>query len=281
MAHFYTPSTSTLLYGGPGAGKTSLAVSSFWDWQKQEKICNGKLITFGAEDNPALAIPEECRHTDKGTPLRLTSPLLDDREFLNQFNLITRRFVQDAIEGNPLDVLVIDGMSEFDLLFEETFEDDDNNFAKWNALLSQMFACMMRATHSALQAHVIMTARVMERKKAKQQGRVTMAGDPAYLDYDFYPAMRGAFRQHMPHYFNMVLYMETDTGVRDGKPIPIHVANMVRTGDYYVKNVWEHAWLAKEPSPKVANPMWYDLWTRQMAANDAWLADQKAKVTQD
>ncbi len=29
---------STLLYGGPGVGKTALATSSFWDYKKREPI---------------------------------------------------------------------------------------------------------------------------------------------------------------------------------------------------------------------------------------------------
>ena len=139
----YTPNASTLLYGGPGAGKTALAVSSFWDWRRRKSIANGKIITFGAEDNPALAIPEECRHTDKGTSLRLISPMLDDTQFLEQFDLITRRLILDAQEGNHLDVLVIDGLSEFDLLFEETYGGGGDNFAKWSGLLSQMFSMMI------------------------------------------------------------------------------------------------------------------------------------------
>ena len=83
MSH-YTPHASTLLYGLAGSGKTALAVSAFWDWRNRKPICKGKYITFGAEDNPALHIPEEARHTDKGTSLRLTSPMLDDAVFLEQ-----------------------------------------------------------------------------------------------------------------------------------------------------------------------------------------------------
>ena len=201
----YTPNASTLLYGGPGAGKTALAVSSFWDWRKRESIANGKIITFGAEDNPALAIPEECRHTDKGTSLRLISPMLDDTQFLEQFDLITRRLILDAQEGKHLDVLVIDGLSEFELLFEETYGGGGDNFAKWSGLLSQMFYMMMRSSHTSLGCQVIMTARVMEKKKAQQSMKSSIGGDPAYMDFDFYPSMRGSFRLHMPHYFNMVL----------------------------------------------------------------------------
>lgn len=261
----YEPLASTLLYGGPGAGKSALAVSAFWNWRKREQVANGKWITFGAEDNPALMVPEEFRHTEKGTSLRLTSPLLDSQAFLDQFDLISRKLLLDAGQGKHLDVLVIDGLSEFDLLFEETYkgsggEDDSGNFGKWNGLLSQMFSMMMRTTHTALGCHIIMTARVMEKKKAKQTKRATMAGDPGFLDFDYYPSMRGSFRLHMPHYFSMVLYMETRQARVGDKVQPVHIVNMVRNGDFHVKNQWEWPWIQSGRPSSVANPMWPSLW---------------------
>ena len=39
--------SSTLLYGGPGVGKTAPALSSFYDWKNKTLIGDGKLITFG------------------------------------------------------------------------------------------------------------------------------------------------------------------------------------------------------------------------------------------
>ena len=263
----YTPNASTLLYGGPGTGKTALAVSSFWDWRKHKRIANGKLITFGGEDNPALMIPEECRQTDKGTSLRLTSPMLDETAFLEQFDLITRRLVLDAREGNNLDVLVIDGLSEFDLLFEETYggAGEGSSFAKWGALLSQMFSMMMRLSHTSLGCHVIMTARVMEKKSGQQAKQSTVAGDPDWVDFDYYPSMRGSFRLHLPHYFNLVLYMEQKQvrvaeGPRAGESVPAHIVNLVRHGKFYVKNVWQHQLLASKEETQIINPMWPSLW---------------------
>ena len=262
----YTPNASTLLYGGPGAGKTALAVSSFWDWRRRKPIANGKIITFGAEDNPALAIPEECRHTDKGTSLRLISPMLDDTQFLEQFDLITRRLILDAQEGNHLDVLVIDGLSEFDLLFEETYGGGGDNFAKWSGLLSQMFSMMMRTSHTSLGCQVIMTARVMEKKKAQQSMRSSIGGDPAYMDFDFYPSMRGSFRLHMPHYFNMVLYMQ-EKKVYVPEEKHVKVLNVVRNGEYYSKNVWQHEWDQAELPTELHNVMWPELWVQLTTAH--------------
>ena len=268
----YKPEADTLLYGGPGAGKTALAVSSIWNWKEKKLVVpNGKIITFGIEDNIALDIPEECRHTEKGTSLRLTSPLLDSQEFISRFDLLTRRFLQDAKEGHPLDVLVIDGFSEFDLLYEATYTGqtgDEGTFGKWNGLLTQMFACMMRANHEAMRCPIISTARVMEKKKARtSKTGSTVPGDPGYMDFDYYPSMRGSFRLQMPHYFNLVLYMETALATQTGpdgkvRVVPAHVTNLVKNGDFYVKNHWEHGWLEREAGTQVVNAMWPDLWNR-------------------
>ena len=119
---------------------------------------------------------------------------------------------------------------------------------------------MMRATHTTLNCHVIMTARVMEKKKARATNKGTMAGDPAFLNFDYYPSMRGTFRQHMPHYFSMVLYVETRQARVGNKVQPVHVVNMVRNGDFEVKNQWEWGWLQSGRPPSVVNPMWPELW---------------------
>lgn len=261
----YTPNTSTLLYGGPGVGKTALAVSSFWDWKNKKQIANGKLITFGNEDNPALEIPEHFRETDKGTSLRLTSSLLDSDDFVSQFEILTRKFIYDAERGEPLDVLVVDGLTEFDLMYEETYAGGDrDNYAKWNGLLSQMFSMMMRLSTKVLKCHIIMTARVTEKKKPTQLANSlkTVGGDPGYVDYDYYPSLRGSFRLHLPHYFGLVLFLETLTQIGEEGPLPVHVVNMFKEGDYYVKNHWEHVWLEAKYPAKVSNAMWPTLWSR-------------------
>ena len=150
----YQPPTSGLLYGGPGSGKTAFAVSSFYDWRTGTPVTdNAKLVTFGREDNPALAVPESYRQTEKGTSLRFSSPALDSMDWLERFEAVTDMLLHEASKGNCLDVLVVDGMSEFDLLFEEVFSSTNaggDEFKKWNALLSQMFAIMMRLDPAAL-----------------------------------------------------------------------------------------------------------------------------------
>ena len=251
--------SSTLLYGGPGVGKTAPALSSFYDWKNKPLIGDGKLITFGRENNAALALPDECRQTPGGGSLRFSSPTLDSLGWLDRFEAAANGLLVAAKKGVHLDALVVDGMSEFDLLFEAAFKGD--KWDKWDELLNRAFAVMTRLDPEALGCDVFLTARVMEKKKSKSGGRTTMAGDPDFLNFDYYPSMRGSFRLHLPHYFNLVLYMETEQrrvtqGPLKGRMLPAHVLNMVRTGEFYVKNQWEYDWIRAGLPLQLLNPDW-------------------------
>ena len=261
--------TSTLVYGGPGVGKTPYAISSFYDWKTGQELGNGRWVTFGRENNPALAVPEKYRMLG-GQSLRLRSPSLNDFGWLQQFKEVVNALLLKARQGECLDALVIDGMSEFDLLYEMVFDATDSNgdkFAKWNGLMSEMLAIMQRLDPDELGCHVFVTARVMERKRERRSRSATIAGDPAFVDFDYYPSLRGGFRLHFPHYFNMVLYMETQlklvtVGEWKGQQLPAHVLNMVRTGDFYVKNNWEYQWLRAGEPLQMVNPAFADVYGR-------------------
>jgi hypothetical protein len=255
---------ATLLYGGPGTGKTATAVGSFWDWKKKEMVGKGKYITFGRENNPALRIPEECRRMgEKGGSLRFTNPTMDSFDWVNRFEAAANGLLAAAKKGNTLDALVIDGMSEFDLLYEMVYanQGSGDKFAKWDALLNQCFAIMQKLDPEELGCDVFVTARVMERKKERRSSATVIPGDPEWINFDYYPSMRGSFRLHFPHYFNLVLYMETQmkrvtSGQLKGKSIAAHVMNMVRTGDIYVKNQWEFDWMKAGLPLQMVNPDW-------------------------
>ena len=258
----YDPKYSTLLYGGPGAGKTATLVSAFWDWKQKVQVADGRLITFGRENNPALALPDELRMAGPHS-LRFSAPSLDNLDWLSRFEDVVDGLLLNAQKGNCLDVLVVDGMTEFDLLFEAAWNQVKNGdkWDKFDDLLNRCFAAMFRLDHEALNCLVMVTARVMEKKKSKQAGNKSIAGDPSFIDFDYYPSMRGSFKLHFPHYFNLVLYMETrmmrvTEGERTGQHLPAHVLSMARTGEFYVKNQWESDWLRSGYPLELVNPMW-------------------------
>ena len=78
---------STLLYGGPGVGKTALATSSFWDYKKREPIegRNGRLLLIGREENDALGIPDEFI-------VRFPLPQNDPIAFAEEFEIYLKAF---------------------------------------------------------------------------------------------------------------------------------------------------------------------------------------------
>ena len=259
MVAIYSPPTSCLLYGPPGAGKTMFAVSSFFDCKKEEVIANGKLITFGVEDNPALGVPEECRMIGEKTSLRLVSPLLDSRKFEETFQIVLKRLMRDNMEGNPIDVLVIDSISEFDKMYEYTATEE--GFARWRALMDEFFATLTLAHPRNLGCPVIVTARVSEKRKAT----ATSDGDPDYMNFNYYPSIKGGFRLELPHYFNLVLYQETrpmqaTEGPYKGKKIPFHITHLAQTGDFYVKNQAEHKLMQKGLPLEMVNGTWPEMW---------------------
>ena len=269
----YNPPASALLYGGPGSGKTFLACSSFYDYEEGKSIANGKLITFGVEDNPALDVPEEHRQIGtRGTSLRLVSPRLDSQEFLKTFQKVQIALYEENNRGNPVDVVVIDGLSELDLMFQSTTQ--LQGYDRWNALIDEMFSTVSLMQPLNIGCPVIITARVMEKKEARfdKDGRETAAGDPDYMNFDYYPSLRGQFRLHLPHAFSLVLYLETmqtlaKEGPYKGGYAPIHIVNMARTGGFYVKNQWEHKWMRAGLPLRLANTTWPKLWERIVSVN--------------
>jgi hypothetical protein len=287
----YEPKYSVLAYGGPGAGKTATFVSAFWDWKRKEQIANGRLITFGRENNPALMIPDVLRMAGPHS-LRFAAPSLDNLDWLSKFEDVVDGLLLEAQKGKCLDVLVVDGMTEFDLLFEAAWQKvvHGDKWDKFDDLLNRCFAAMTRLDHEALNCLVMVTARVMEKKKSKQAGNKVLAGDPNFIDFDYYPSMRGSFRLHFPHYFNLVLYMETrmmrvTEGERQGQTLPAHVLSMVRTGEFYVKNQWESDWLRSGQPTELVNPMWPDVHERLVASmtkeNDGTIIEETGELVNE
>ena len=261
---------SILAYGYAGSGKTALAVSSFRDWKARKPIRRGKWITLGREDNPALRVPEDAR-------IRLTSPSLDNDDFVSEFAQWMRTIHSAnnkaiaAGEPVPVEAVVVDGFSEFDILFEETFkrvheeEHRRSKFRLWNELMTNFFSAIQILDPNELHCHVIVTARVTEKRRGikDRDTQQVVGGDPDYMDFDYYPNVKGGFKDHFPNYFQIVTYLDTDVGITEigGKKVraPKHQAHLVRTGDYLVKNNWEYDWLKAGHPDMLVNASFDDI----------------------
>jgi len=252
---------SYLFYGPPGGGKTDLLTSAFWDVRTRREVARGKLVTFGREDNPFLHVPEACRMTSGGASLRFTVPNLDSTAWLDRFDKFTSALLDQARRSHPLDVLGIDGLSEFDMLYERTFGDgggDSNKFAKWNGLMEKFFAVMQRLDPNELGCHVIMTARVRERKRgAESDERARRSPDADDHDpFDYYPSVRGGFKDWLGHYFQNVFYIHTRKP-KNKATLPEHVTQIITLGDYMTKLQGEREWLAADYPRELVNTNFY------------------------
>ncbi len=111
---------STLLYGGPGVGKTSLGVSSFWDYMKREPVPgkNGRLLLIGREENDALGIPEE-------NIVRFPLPQNDPIKFAKDFETYLKALNSPKGQEAKVTDIVIDGFTE--LCYDFTYAYRESN----------------------------------------------------------------------------------------------------------------------------------------------------------
>lgn len=259
---------SALIYGFTGAGKTTFGVSAGWDWKNKKQLRRMKWVRFGRERNNALAVPDSMQ-------IHLASPSLDSDQWIRDFSGLLKQIKLEnsraIAEGKepPVEVLVIDGMTEFDLMFEKVHKNlkgDSNKFGMWNDLLEECFSIMQMLDPEELHCHVIVTARVAANKEEKKdnKGTTISAADPDYIDSDYYPSMRGSFRLNFPHYFDLVLYVERDTvagsigGIKKNN-VPVHRIRIVPDKKYLVKNHWEYHWLTSGKPDILDNPSFDDV----------------------
>ena len=264
-----------LVYGPAGAGKTDYTTSAMWDHKKQVMTRNGIWITFGREGNAAYAIPQirgEDIKAGKGGNLRLTVPELDAIAFADHFSSACKliytmnRAAIKAAKPVPFEAVVVDGLTEFDMLFEQAYraaypgEVSINKYAVWNALLGRCIAAMQLLDPIELQAYVLVTARVSERRKGivNKQTEAVSGADPDFITTRNVPAMNGQFRDMFPHYFALVNYVETEVEARmeGGKQTkaPTHTLTMLaQDSDFLIKNQWERQWLARNKPRQLKN----------------------------
>ena len=252
---------SMLLYGGPGVGKTALAVSAFWDWKRKKQIRDGRLLLFGCESNPALEVPEKLIK-------RFVSPESNPVKFSEDFMLYMRAAVREAAKNKGPEVFVFDGFSEWDVLWSlDTELRNKGALGFYGRKKDEFIAFVQLRNPEVLGAHVIGTARVTERKKGirGRDGSYLVEPDPEYLEFKYIPAMQGWAKENLPHYFSYVFYMETDIGpvkLPSGKIIPkapVHKVYTLPTGDFWVKNIKEHLWVPAGLADNLTNPSFDDI----------------------
>ena len=150
----------------------------------------------------------------------------------------------------PVQAVVLDGLSEFDLLFETGFDEDEgtgNKFAKWDALMGKFFAMMQILDPEEIHAHVLVTARV----RAKDEG--------SPQPWDYIPSVRGQFKTYLPHYFNLVTYFDTMSRPKtaDGAKLyeTEHRGHFLPSGtSFQIKNNWETEWVKSKTPAALSNP---------------------------
>jgi hypothetical protein len=264
---------SILAYGDAGAGKTAFAASAFYDWKKGKTIRDGRLLVFGREGNSALGIPEE-------NVKRFRSPKKDPLKFLTEFNLYMEALVVQLEKGTGPEVIALDGWSEWNqtLLFEYDAKGSDDYWAKFDEAKNRFFAIQRMLDPEEFHIWVLATARVDEKKKGAFSKRTNQieGADPDYMQgYKYIPAMVGWAKKNMAHYSDIVTYVEAEPGdVRTPSGIlrkaTHHNYYMIQSGDYLVKNRWEHKWLATDQPDYLTNPLFDDMLDRLNAAESGY-----------
>lgn len=268
-----TSKFAQLVYGPAGSGKTDYCLSAMWDVKTKAFKRPGLYITFGKEGNVAFdSIPVVTTEDIKaGKPgrIRLSSPRMDDIKFADTFKAICTEIYRQAQAAKKAgkspayEVIVVDGITEFGMLYEQVFRavnPSAEKWAVWNTLLSYCISVMQLLDAEELGAYVLVTARVSEKRRGitDRQGN-TVGADPDFMTSDNVPYMNGQFRDQLPHYFSMVNYIKTEVkAVKEGASgqdvRPVHSIRMVATdSDFLVKNQWEREWLAAKKPRELPN----------------------------
>lgn len=244
--------TSQLIYGPGGSGKSRYLRSALTNSDGTPR--RAKIVTFGREFRVISGLPSDVVQ-------RFSAPSLDSRQWLTDFENFIKYLHVQAKKGNHLDVLGFDGFSEFDLLHEET--NSSTGFDKFNDLMTDVFSIVQSLDPYELGCHVLATARIMDKRKAKKSRRSgsEIPGDPEYMT-ELYPSFRGAFRYQLSNYFDFVFYLQQEQSIEIGKEVQTrHVLHVLQTGDFLTKlcDPWEERWVeAKYPS-ELVNPGFNDI----------------------
>lgn len=261
---------SVLVYGFGGVGKTTFGVSAGWDWKTGTLRRPFRWLRIGSEKNQALGVPDDYVRVFN-SPDQASLRFIDDTiAYLKAVKVENDKAIRAG--GTPtVEAVILDGVSELGLLFENVHKNLDsgnNKFKVWDEMLEKLYALIQLLDPEELHAHVIVTARVGERRREMKDGsgKVLNPGDPDYITADYYPQLRGSFRLSLPHYFDMVLFMEKEyvTAEVNGKRrpnVPVHRLHLAGGREYLTKNKWEYQWLTEGLPDFLDNPSFDDVLT--------------------
>ena len=254
-----------MFYGGPGSGKTSLVVSSWWDYIAEQPIegTKGRLLLIGGERNRNLGLPDD---------MVVRFPIDPDKPMAFMDDLIRwlKRAHLQVNKPDPITHIGFDGFSEMCYVFiwaaKRTMSGGDT-WAIWDTWREKFMEIIMLADPIDLNAHILGTARVQEVKKPKQDSKGNdMPSDPDWMDFDYGPAMQGWAKLNLGHYFDFVVFMEQGYSekVKGGKKtkIPQWDSNWLPGGDFWTKNQLAHKWDKLGLGGVLTNLMWPDLITK-------------------
>ena len=262
--------TTTLLYGIYGSGKSGLAISSFWDWVKQEPREGriGRLMNIGSEDSDALTreMPEEMI---KRYPIDPDKPLKFAKDAVAFLKSLTAKLMKAKALSSPPPItdLVFDGISEYNTYFisqtEEMGVQGYDIYKEWKDEYFKILVPLLKNL-KYLGCNVFVTAHVTERKKGtynKRTGKTEGESPEALMPTEFHPDIDGKPKYKVGHLFDFVVYMKEEGSTKlvgGRREVETDMLSFwLGGGDFAVKNVYKHLWRKEDAILK--NAMWEDV----------------------
>ena len=260
MSIVETEPISAVFYGGPGAGKTRVLASSMFDFKTGKVIRKGRLLQFGRERNISVTrrLPPEMIK-------RFVSPVDQPDKFVGDFSAWLMAAYRAAKKGDGLEVIALDGWTEFDVLFNQVKTTEGAMLKHFGRVKDSFIQAFEMLDPELMHAHILSTARVDEWKKAitKADGDELVRSDPDWMDYRYFPAASGWAKKNLSHYNDFVIYVDQDRGLKmvDGKAKQgfVHKYYMLPDGDFWVKNSLEEEWINAKAPVYLTDPTFDDI----------------------
>ncbi len=258
---------STLLYGGPGSGKTGTALSSFWDFTRREFVegRRGRWIRIGKEQNPMISPPDEfVKRIEMGSDASTIA-----RRAITYITELTQAIKTGAFEkqfGYALTDIVFDGITELGAIRTATEDGDGDKWVTYRGWKADYINLIQLLDPEELNCNIFLTARIGEAKKGTMVKQVLQGKDPEWLEaMGLIPEIDGWARKHLSNHHQYVFFMEQGvtkkpTGkVGEVLRIPHVELHMIPDGDYWVKNQAAHAWAGIKGPATLTNPKWSEV----------------------